>query len=119
MDDQAKHRGRELGGLVAVTAARGALDVKALWARVVALVRAHPYVAGATTLVAVAGAWAVYEAYFAGPARRKRRELEQRRARVHADSPFALGFKNCPEVLHHQSVLDLYYLLFIEAKHFL
>ncbi|ELR21057.1 betacarotene 15,15'-monooxygenase 1, putative [Acanthamoeba castellanii str. Neff] len=99
MNDQAKHRGRELKGLVAVTAARGALDVKALWARVVALVRAHPYVAGATTLVALAGAWAVYEAYFAGPARRKRREQEQRRARVHADSPFALGFKNCPETV--------------------
>jgi hypothetical protein len=99
--DEAKQRGRELGELVAVTAAWNALDgvdVASLWTRTVALARAHPYLAGAATLTAVAGVWAIYEAYIDGPARRKRGQLERRRARVQADSPFAVGFKNCPEV---------------------
>jgi hypothetical protein len=63
----------------------------------VALVRAHPY-ASAATLVALAGGWYVYETYVHGPAHRKQRQLEKRRARVNVDSALGLGFKSCPEV---------------------
>jgi hypothetical protein len=65
--------------------------------RAVALVRAHPY-ASAATLVALAGGWYVYETYVLGPAHRKQRQLEKRRARVNIDSALGLGFKSCPEV---------------------
>ncbi len=64
---------------------------------VVALVRAHPY-ASAATLVALAGGWYVYETHVFGPAHRKQRQLEKRRARVNIDSALGLGFKSCPEV---------------------
>jgi hypothetical protein len=76
----------------------GSTYVVGLCDRVVALVRNHPFLAGAATLAAVAGAWAAHEAYIGGHAHRRRRQEEKRRARVLAASPFAVGFQNCPEV---------------------
>jgi hypothetical protein len=97
---------------LAVAAAWGRLGsayVGGLCERVVALARNHPYLAGAATVAAVAGAWAAHEAYVGGPAHRRLRQQEKRRARVRAASPFAVGFQNCPEVQGPFGLLSLLY----------